>query len=48
MTELSPMRVGDRERGEVDAHLRDALADGVLTLTEYDERAAVCWAARTR
>ncbi|MPZ66042.1 MAG: DUF1707 domain-containing protein [Pseudonocardiaceae bacterium] len=41
-------RIGDRERREVDAHLQMALADGVLTLTEYDERAAQCWAARTR
>jgi hypothetical protein len=48
MSEPVVMRVGDRERGEVDAVLRDALADGVLTLTEYDERARLCWAARTR
>jgi Domain of unknown function (DUF1707) len=42
------IRVGDRERREVDARLQQAHADGVLTLTEYDERAALCWAARTR
>lgn len=42
------IRVGDRERREVDDRLRAALDDGVLTLTEYDERAALCWAARTR
>jgi hypothetical protein len=48
MSEPVVVRVGDRERTEVDALLRDALADGVLTLTEYDERAALCWAARTR
>jgi hypothetical protein len=41
-------RIGDRERREVDAHLRQAHDDGVLTLGEYDERVAVCWAARTR
>ena len=42
------LRIGDRERRAVDAHLQQAHADGVLTLTEYDERAAQCWAARTR
>ena len=41
-------RIGDRERREVDAQLRQAHDDGVLTLTEYDERVALCWAARTR
>jgi hypothetical protein len=41
-------RIGDRERREVDAHLRQAHDDGVLTLGEYDERVALCWAARTR
>jgi hypothetical protein len=45
---LPEVRIGDRERRAVDAHLQQALADGVLTLTEYDERAALCWAARTR
>jgi Domain of unknown function (DUF1707) len=42
------MRVGDRERREVDTRLRQAYDDGVLTLSEYDERAALCWAARTQ
>jgi hypothetical protein len=42
------LRIGDRERRAVDAHLQQAHADGVLTLTEYDERAASCWAARTQ
>jgi len=42
------LRIGDRERRAVDAHLQQAHADGVLTLTEYDERAAQCWAARTQ
>jgi hypothetical protein len=42
------LRIGDRERRAVDAHLQQAHGDGVLTLTEYDERAALCWAARTQ
>jgi uncharacterized protein DUF1707 len=42
------LRIGDRERRAIDAHLQQAHADGVLTLTEYDERAALCWAARTQ
>ncbi|WP_433282079.1 DUF1707 SHOCT-like domain-containing protein [Pseudonocardia xinjiangensis] len=42
------IRIGDRERREVDARLQQAQADGMLTLLEYDERAAACWAARTR
>lgn len=41
-------RIGDRERRETDSRLQQAMADGVLTLGEYDERAAQCWAARTR
>ena len=49
MDESRPeLRIGDRERRAVDAHLQQAHGDGVLTLTEYDERAALCWAARTR
>lgn len=42
------LRIGDRERRAVDTHLQQAHADGVLTLSEYDERAAQCWAARTQ
>jgi hypothetical protein len=42
------LRIGDRERRATDAHLQQAHGDGVLTLTEYDERAAQCWAARTQ
>ena len=42
------IRIGDQERREVDDRLRAALDEGRLTLTEYDERAALCWAARTR
>jgi hypothetical protein len=45
---LPEIRIGDRERREVDARLQEALADGMLSLIEYDERAAQCWAARTR
>jgi len=41
-------RIGDRERQGVDAQLQAAVADGMLTLTEYDERATALWAARTR
>ena len=42
------VRIGDRERREIDARLQQAYADGVLTITEYEERSAQCWAARTR
>jgi hypothetical protein len=42
------VRIGDRERREVDSRLQQAYADGVLTITEYEERSAQCWAARTR
>lgn len=49
MDETTPeVRIGDRERGEVDGRLQRAYADGVLTMTEYEERAAECWKARTR
>ncbi len=49
MDERQPdVRASDRERREVDALLRAALDEGALTLTEYDERAARCWGARTR
>jgi len=41
-------RIGDRERREVDERLQQAHGDGVLTLTEYDERSVRCWASRTR
>ena len=43
-----PLRVGDRERRAVDDQLQAAVGDGVLTLSEYDERSAVLWQARTR
>lgn len=48
MAEPPEQRIGDRERAEVDARLRAAQTDGVLTLVEYDERAAACYAARFR
>lgn len=49
MDESRPeVRIGDRERREVDTRLQDAYADGVLTMTEYEERSARAWAARTR
>jgi hypothetical protein len=49
VTEPQPeMRIGDREREAIDQRLRAAHADGVLTLGEYDERAAACFAARTQ
>lgn len=49
MSEPIPQRrVGDRERRVVDDQLLAAVGDGVLTLAEYDERAAALWRARTR
>jgi hypothetical protein len=49
VTEPAPeKRIGDSERREIDARLQQAHGDGVLTLSEYDERSAQCWAARTR
>ncbi len=42
------VRIGDRERREVDERLQRAYADGVLTMTEYEERSAQCWAAKTQ
>ncbi len=42
------IRVGDRERRVVDDQLQDAVGDGVLTLTEYEERSTQLWRAQTR
>ena len=42
------MRVGDAERWAVDAQLQQAVGEGLLTLPEYEERAAQVWASRTR
>lgn len=48
MTDLPvELRIGDRERRAVDAQLQAAVGDGVLTLAEYDERAARLWETRT-
>lgn len=42
------LRIGDVERRAVDTRLQQAHADGRLTLSEYDERAARCWSARSQ
>ena len=42
------VRVGDAERRGVDTLLQRACGDGLLSLSEYDERSAAVWAARTR
>lgn len=47
MDDVVPL-VGDRDRRLVDERLQSAVGDGVLTLGEYDERAARVWQARTR
>lgn len=47
MTDSVDLRIGDRERRAVDARLQAAVGDGILTLHEYDERAAQLWEART-
>ena len=48
MSDQVQVRVGDRERRAVDDLLMGAVADGVLTLAEYDERAAALWQAKVR
>ncbi len=47
MDDVVPL-VGDRDRRLVDERLQSAVGDGVLTLGEYDQRAAQVWRARTR
>ena len=42
------LRVSDAERERVAARLRDAAAEGRLTLAEADERQAMAYAARIR
>lgn len=42
------VRVGDGERRAVDERLQRAHGEGRLTLSEYEERAAAAWAARTQ
>lgn len=40
--------IADRERAAVDARLQAAVGEGLLGLTEYDERCAALWRAQTR
>lgn len=42
------LRVGNPERERAIALLNDALGDGYLDLTEFEERASLVYAARTR
>jgi len=42
------LRIGDAERRAVDARLQRAVREGELTLGEYEERATLLYAARTR
>lgn len=42
------VRVSDAEREAVVRRLERALRDGRLTITEFDDRAAAAYAARTR
>lgn len=44
----SQVRVSDAERALVETRLRRAVEVGQLELREFDERAALTWAARTR
>ena len=46
--ESSELRIGDRERREIDDRLRAAHDAGMLTLVECDERAKAAYAARYR
>ena len=47
-TTSGKLRVSDAERESVAARLRDAAAEGRLTLAEADERQALAYAARIR
>jgi len=42
------LRIGDTQRRAVDSRLQAAVGDGILTLTEYDERSRETWGARTQ
>lgn len=42
------LRVGDREREQTVSTLRDAVAEGRITLAEFDERSSAAYAARTQ
>lgn len=44
----SALRVSDADRALVETRLRRAVEVGQLDLREFDERAALTWAARTR
>ncbi|HEY2193032.1 MAG TPA: DUF1707 domain-containing protein [Actinomycetospora sp.] len=46
--ESGELRIGDRERREIDDRLRAAHDAGMITLVEYDERAKAAYAARFR
>jgi hypothetical protein len=46
--ESSELRIGDRERREIDDRLRAAHDAGMITLVEYDERVKAAYAARYR
>jgi hypothetical protein len=47
MTAPSPVRAGDRERERTANHLGQALAQGYLTMTEYETRLQTAFAADT-
>jgi len=42
------LRIGDTQRRAVDSRQQAAVGDGILTLTEYDERSRDTWGARTQ
>jgi len=46
--ESGELRIGDRERREIDDRLRAAHDAGMITLVEYDERARAAYGARYR
>ena len=46
--ESRELRIGDRERREIDDRLRAAHDAGMITLLEYDERTKAAYAARYR
>jgi hypothetical protein len=46
--ESGELRIGDRERREIDDRLRAAHHAGMITLVEYDERAKAAYGARYR
>jgi hypothetical protein len=48
IVESGELRIGDKERREIDDRLRAAHDAGMITLVEYDERAKAAYAARFR